>query len=174
MNGENFRKALEKLLTIEGGPSNHAWDPGGDTAFGISKVHWPQYWEDGPPTRRTAELFYMEEFWKPLCLSEIDYQPLRVEMLEAAVNCGLANGAKFAQRAYNLLRPRSWTELIVDGVVGPRTRGALNRLVEHYPDALMAGCNYFQAEYYVDTREELRSNAIRGWFTKRLVWTVHH
>lgn len=166
---EDYREILNRVLNIEGKPTNYKWDPGGETAFGISRVYWPQYWKDGPPTKERATEFYWVEFWLALKLPQIKYQPLRFEMFDAAVNCGIGNGVKFAVSAYNLLRPRDWPESIL--AMRPETIDGLNRMADKYPDALMAGCNYFQAKYYEGRSQSLRDEAIRGWFAKRLAWT---
>ena len=170
MSRQDYLRALNSVLRVEGGPSNYGWDPGGETAFGIAKKIWPQYWEGGPPTREVATRFYFNEFWRSLGLDLLNNQALREEIFEAAVNCGTHNAIIFAQRAYNLLRPRHWTELIVDGEMGPKTQTSLNHLAAGYLDALLAGCNFYQAKYYESMREELRGHAVRGWFAKRLLW----
>lgn len=162
--------ALGWLLDAEGGYSNHPADPGGETMYGIARNFWPQYWEEGVPTMATAEAFYWKEFWQPMRLGSFVFYDLRREMLEAGVNCGAGNGIKFCQRAYNLLRPESWAELTVDGKVGPKTLRAVNRFSERdeYSTALLAGFNYYQADYYAHLRN--RKDFIRGWFANRLRW----
>lgn len=171
---DDYLEALRYVLGIEGGPTNHSWDPGGNTAFGIAKTYWPQYWADGPPTLEDAKEFYLVEFWRPLRLSALRDQVLRIEIFEAAVNCGLRDGARFAQSAYNLLKPEGWQQLVVDGVIGSKSIRALNRYTGHsreYLDSLLAGCNFYQAQHYVNVRPDLRAKAIRGWFAKRLCWS---
>lgn len=175
---DGYEAALKHALEIEGSPTNYSWDPGGATAFGIAKTYWPEYWKNGPPTYEVARVFYFKEFWTPLRLSEIKDQRLRLEIFDAAVNCGHTNAVRFAQRAYNLLRPRGWAVLRLkngspgaDGDMGPATLAALNRMTIRYTDALLGGCNYYQAMYYEGRNEELREEAIRGWFGKRLTWT---
>ena len=169
-----YEKAFDFIVGIEGGPTNHAWDPSGETAYGIARNRWPQYWQDGQPTRAVAKAFYRAEFWNPLRLDQIENGPLRMELFEAAVNCGKGRAVTFAQEAYNLLRPKTaWNALTVDGVIGPLTVCALNRMTRQYAAALLAGCNYYQAAYYVSLNESLREQALRGWFAKRLRWPLH-
>lgn len=165
-----YLAALAYVLEIEGKPSNYNWDPGGETVLGISREYWPQYWADGRPTMATARRFYWVEFWCKLHLPSITYQPLRLEIFDAAVNCGPANGPRFAQSAYNLLKPSDWPTLNVNGVMNAPTVAGLNRMANQYPDSLLGGCNYYQAHYYATRRDSLRSKAIRGWFAKRLCW----
>lgn len=166
----SYLEALKIVLDIEGRPTNHDWDPGGATAYGIAKTYWPKYWENGAPTLRVAHEFYWNEFWNKLGLDKINSQALCLEMFEAGVNCGSSNAVKFAQRAYNALRKRSWNALVVDGAIGPLTLGALNGMCVKYHDALLAGCNYYQADYYMGMNEQLKDHALRGWFAKRLTW----
>ena len=165
---QDYLAALEVLLDLERGYSDHPQDTGGETLFGIARNYWPQYWADGPPTRETAERFYWAEFWTPMRLEAFLDQRVRLELLESGVNCGLRNGIKFVQRAYNMLRDSSWQDLAVDGQNGPKTIRAVNRLSRSYADALLAGCNYQQAHYYA-TRANNRA-FVRGWFARRLRW----
>jgi len=166
----DYLEALRYLLGAEGGPSGYSWDPGGHTVFGIAKAYWPEYWVNGPPTLEDAKRFYLVEFWGPLRLSALRDQDLRIEIFEASVNCGMRNGVCFAQSAFNLLRPEKWRELLVDGVMGPKSVRSLNRMAGRYKDALLAGCNFFQARYYVNMSDGLKKHALRGWFSKRLAW----
>lgn len=177
---DGYEAALKHALNIEGDPTNYTWDPGGATAFGIAKNYWPEYWKNGPPTYAVAQQFYLKEFWNKLRLPEIKDQALRLEIFDAAVNCGHKNAVEFAQNAYNLLRPRGWAplrlkngEIGADGDIGPATIAALNRMTIRYTNALLGGCNYYQAVYYAEeiTNQELKQEAIRGWFGKRLMWT---
>lgn len=171
MYSESYLQALKEVLDIEGARSNYKWDPGGDTSFGISKVHWPAYWADGAPDKSTAVIFYWKEFWMATGMEELDHQAVRLELFEASVNCGMINGGLFAQNAYNLLKPDTWgPDLKDDGDVGPITRKALNHMAGSYLNALLGGMNYYQADYYVKTRETVRKKAIRGWFGNRLSW----
>lgn len=169
---QDFLNILDEVLGIEGGRTNYAWDPGGDTVFGISKHYWPKYWEYGPPGVELAYKFYWEEFWVPLRLADLAQEALRFEIFDTAVNCGGHNAVVFAQRAYNLLRPRNWPVINPDGVIGPKTIGALNHMCQRYTAALLGGCNYYQADYYAHLGDALKEEAIRGWFAKRLAWSV--
>lgn len=166
-----YEVALKRLLEIEGDPTNYAWDSGGRTAFGIAEAYWPQYWKNGTPTLDTARKFYKAEFWSPLRLGSINSGRLQFEMFEAGVNCGVGNAVRFAQEAYNLLKLDSWQPLDVDGRIGPKTLRALNQMTALYEDAMLAGCNFFQADYYVSLNPTLRGYALRGWFAKRLSWS---
>jgi lysozyme family protein len=168
----DYDSALKKLLKIEGSPTNYAWDSGGRTVFGIAEVYWPQYWKNGPPTFDVAKKFYKAEFWKPMKLDSIKSGNLRFEMFEAGVNCGIGNAVRFAQNAYNLLKQEDWPELEVDGVIGPNTIRALNKMATCYEESLLAGCNFFQADYYVSLNTKLKGKALRGWFAKRLCWSL--
>ena len=168
---ESYVKTLRYLLGLEGGPSNHAWDPGGETAYGIARNKWPQYWENGRPNLEIAMVFYWQEFWVPMRMEMLNRQQVRAEVFEAGVNCGAVNGVRFVQKAYNLLKPEAWVSLVVDGKNGPKTIRAVNLMSSKYEDALLAGCNFFQADYYVRLPYDLKSNALRGWFARRLTWT---
>lgn len=167
----NYTKALHYVLSLEGGPTNHQWDPGGETAYGISKRYWPNYWVGGVPTFELAQQFYYYEFWVPLNCPSIECVPVATELFEAGVNCGIGTAGCFLQKAYNLIRPDGWADLLVDGAVGPKTIAAVNRVTHKYQDALLAACNYYQADHYARMPRLVKKEAIRGWFARRLVWT---
>lgn len=170
---ETYLESLAEVLDIEGGATitNYPWDPGGRTRYGIAENYWPTYWADGPPTEDTARRFYWKEFWCALRCPEIVHPSVRHELFEAAINCGTGSATMFAQNAYNLLRPDTWDRLRVDGALGPITVEALNHMAVLYPEALLAGCNFYQARHYVERAETPQGRkAMRGWFARRLWW----
>lgn len=173
-------KAVHRVLDLEGGYSDHGLDPGGETAYGISREYWPDYWDDGEPDWRDAKRFYEEEFWEPLQLGKVHAQSVADEVLDIAVNLGKDRAVKLAQYGYNLARPRDRDEIAVDGVVGPETLGAINHLANFDTKRYVRVLNGLQFCYYLyrtghdDRVEELFSTLpredqdvfFRGWMRR--------
>lgn len=143
----NYNKAVHKMLQIEGFRSDHPSDPGGDTAYGISQNYWPEYWEDGVPDRETADRFYRIEFWEPLTLDQIHDQRIAYELFEQAVNLGKPRAVRFAQFCHNSVARGN--DIVVDGRMGPQTRGALNRLSWDDTQRWIKAMNGMQFCYYL-------------------------
>lgn len=104
-------------------------DPGGQTAWGISRRHHPAWagWElvdagttSGPAFERLVSDFYRAQYgheWESL--------PPRVNaaFCDAAINMGTVYAAQCLQDALNRLA--GTTYVLVDGRIGPRTREAV-------------------------------------------------
>lgn len=111
---ERFRKMVDRVLGHEGGYSNNSKDPGGETQWGISKRSYPHL-NIKELTRDDAIQIYYEDFW--LLVRGDDIHPLKAwQMFDAAVNSGIGNSLRFAQRAMGLMD---------DGFWGPVTREAI-------------------------------------------------
>ena len=163
----NADVAIEHTLELEGGYSNHAADPGGETMYGISKVHWPRYWMEGTPTIETAKRFYRVEFWDKLKCQDLNSQFVANELFDTAVNMGHSRAVKFLQSAYNRLRPDNKPELKVDGRIGALTIAAVNDMTRNHALALFNYMNYLQAAEY----DRIGNTAfLRGWFGNRIKW----
>jgi len=148
-----YRKAVSRLLGVEGGHVNDPVDRGGETKFGISLRFLAAegaFDEDGDGkadfdldmdgdidgadiralTKGDAIYLYHRCFWQPL-QAEAFAEPLGEMMFDQAVNGGITTGRKLLQRAVNeclLQIPMSATRrglLKVDGQIGNATRAAI-------------------------------------------------
>lgn len=121
---ESYAQALARLLTHEGGYTNHPDDPGGPTNFGIT-IHDYRKYLDGAGTAKDvrtmrlddAKSIYKAKYWDALRCDElpagIDYA-----VFDYGVNSGTARAAKVLQR---VLAVRD------DGVIGPETLSSARR-----------------------------------------------
>ena len=109
----NFEKALEFVLSHEGGYSNDPNDPGGETNFGISKRAYPS--EDiKAMTRDRAETIYRRDYWDfEKC--ELLPGPIALVVFDCAVNQGQPTAGFLLQEAIGLPREQQ------DGVIGAVT-----------------------------------------------------
>lgn len=119
----SFRTSIEKTLALEGGPSNLANDPGGETRYGIAKHSHPDVDIDAL-TREQAIEIYRREYWNPLYDRIID-QEVADEIFDFGVNVGVVPSVRIAQVAIRYL---TVGPLVVDGVFGEGTLRALDSL----------------------------------------------
>jgi len=118
----NFEDCLARVLTSEGGFSNHKSDPGGMTNLGCTKAVWEAF--VGHPVSEadmralTPELvapLYRRKYWDKvsgdLLPSGLDYA-----VFDAAINSGPGRAAKWLQQVVGTT---------VDGAIGPGTLAAV-------------------------------------------------
>ena len=115
----NFDQAFDKLMTSEGGYSNHAADPGGETMYGITVGVARAQGYHGDMQRLPldfAKEIYKRSYWAPCRCDELP-AAVRFDVFDAAVNSGGAQAARWLQRAVGVP---------ADGVIGPQTLAAVN------------------------------------------------
>ncbi|WP_231726670.1 glycoside hydrolase family 108 protein, partial [Sphingomonas sp. CCH13-B11] len=194
--GERFLTAAKRVLQLEGGWVNDPKDRGGETKYGISLrflVHEGKvdFDRDGVAdfdldmdgdidgadirllTRNDALNLYQRCFWKRL---DADSFPVPIgEMLfDQAVNGGLLAARKMLQRAINasidVMRPAHRFEpLKVDGVIGARTRQALDRVIEQLGRrAIVLGYRRAAENRYraIVARYPEQRRFLRGWLAR--------
>lgn len=161
-----FEWAVSKTLEEEGIFSNHSWDPGGKTKYGITEAVARRHGFDVRDlTVPQAKGIYWEDYWIAPGFDEIESWHIAAELFDTEVNTG--RSCIIAQRAitYNLFATEE--ELGgLDGRWGPRTRFAINRIARRYERNLLAALNGEQYRHYHAIRRhkpELFKRAIRGW-----------
>ena len=161
----DFFPAFLKLMGHEGGYVNHPSDPGGETKYGISKRVFPD--EDIPNLTldRAMELARIH-YWNAMNLDQIKDQRVATQLLDGGFNAGPGQAGKWLQRACNLV---SGTELLVDGVIGPKTLEAVNTSRDQ--TALWYALILQQAKHYeVLATDEGKDDPdrvfIRGWLKR--------
>ncbi|MGE0529476.1 MAG: glycoside hydrolase family 108 protein, partial [Bdellovibrionales bacterium] len=119
-----FRQAVENVLKVEGGYTNHPDDRGGPTNFGITLQTLSQY--RGTPvsdedvrnlTRDEAIDIYYKFYWLPLGLDKVTKTKLAALIFDQGVNKGIYSAAKTIQKAVGVA---------ADGKIGPMTLSAIN------------------------------------------------
>lgn len=107
---DSFEKAVEFILAHEGGYSNDANDPGGETNWGISKRSYPSA-DIKALTRDQAIDIYRRDYWDRCKCGNMP-GPIGFLLFDAAVNQGASGAIRLLQKA---LRVNA------DGIIGPVT-----------------------------------------------------
>lgn len=117
----NFDAAFFKLLGHEGGYSNHASDPGGETMWGVTKAVAKENGYTGPMKMLPvdmAQAIYRRQYWDAVRADELP-ETVRYAVFDAAVNSGVGQSALWLQRACGAA---------ADGKIGPRTIAAAHEM----------------------------------------------
>lgn len=114
-----FDEAFNLLLLHEGGFSNHAADPGGKTKYGITEAVAREEGYEGDMKQLSltiAQRIYRKNYWDAMRLDQCPPE-VRFDLFDAAVNSGVRQATRWAQRILSLKD---------DGILGPATVQALN------------------------------------------------
>lgn len=114
-----FEVAFEKILTHEGGYSDHAADPGGKTRYGVTEAVAREAGYRGDMRELPLDLakrIYKDKYWDAVQAENLPAD-MRYPIFDAAVNCGPAQAAKWLQLACGVKD---------DGVIGLQTIRAAN------------------------------------------------
>ena len=186
-----FETCLSVVLGFEGGYSNNPNDKGGATNLGITAGTLARAHKAGivghndvkSLTPDEAAAIYRRFYWDPIGGDRLP-APLDMVMFDAAVNCGVGAAVKQLQEALNALLPGN--PLVVDGGYGPKTREALETVIEAdrsvtqtcrglEPHALLrylaldALMNKVELYDAIAERDPSQRTFLRGWIHNRAV-----
>jgi lysozyme family protein len=179
-----FDEAFDITMGHEGGYSNDPHDAGGETYRGISRRYHPTWsgWnviDDTKPNIDNDELdpyvreFYEAHYWDRLRLDDFWSQSIANEMFDTAVNMGVRRAGKFLQECLNYLNRNEslFSDLVVDGIIGPASIDALNEISEQDGDILLTMLNVCQGRHYMEymKKSPTQERYARGWFTRVIV-----
>ena len=180
MIGDHFQYAWEFLMDLEGWGEDHhvQGDPGGRTIWGISENNHPDMFRNGPPDEKQAQRFVRRVYWNPLRLGEVENPKMAAEILEFAYHTSTPErgrpvlAVRIAQRSVNDVHQRlNKPKIVVDGLIGPQTLGALNDLGTNTVESMAwdGRFNLHQLKHYRDgVRGNLSRQFFRGW-SRRVV-----
>ncbi len=119
-----FDDALKVILHHEGGYSNHARDPGGETMLGVTRKVWEEWTGKRGGDMRALTVakvapLYRARYWDAV---QADTLPpaLALTVFDFAINAGPGRAIKLLQGIVNASR---------DGAMGPATRRATQAFV---------------------------------------------
>ena len=130
-----FDDAFKIVLGFEGGYVNDPADKGGETNYGITYNTLNDAKNKGwIPFNVTiqnikiehAKIIYKKGYWDAVQADSLPH-PLDLIMFDSAVTHGPNAAVKLLQKSLNALLP--YTELVVDGIIGPLTLRAVNNYV---------------------------------------------
>lgn len=134
--GVRFRKG--KPIPGRTGYVNHPMDPGGETNMGVTRRVARRFGYRGPMKSipySTVLKIYDRGYWSKSRCGSIPHQGIAAELFDTAVNCGVKTAGRFLQNAMNKLNRggRDWSEVTVDGAVGPATIRVLKKALAFAP-----------------------------------------
>lgn len=183
---ENFNRAFEVVMGIEGGYGNNPTDRGGETVFGVSRIANPSWsgWQLVDAHKRAGhsiktinsdkELFalakelYKKLYWDINRCDDINEYNICLELFDVSVNMGPFWAAKFLQQALNALNKNQslFQDLSVDGRIGPATLAAVKIIVSRNEvSELVLWMNVLQGARYLEIMQGNPSQETfaRGW-----------
>ena len=155
---DRFRKAVEKVLSVEGGHSNDPKDSGGETKFGISKKSYPTL-DIKNLTREEAVDLYWRDFWLMYHYDKILDEKIAEKVFSFCVNMGPMRAHVLLQIALNF----TGKHVSVDGHLGPKTLEAING--HSNPAWLLATYQIQAAKFYLKLNS---SRYEKGWIARAL------
>jgi lysozyme family protein len=174
-------RIIDGIIDREGGYVDDPSDRGGATRFGITADVARSYGYEGEMPdlpRDIAAAIYADLYWHTLHLDDVAAISTKIaaELADTGVNMGVGTAGRFLQRALNALNDgaRLYPDLIVDGVIGPRSIAALRAYAahrgDHGPMVLIAALNALQGARYVSIAENTPSQErfAFGWFAHRV------
>lgn len=187
-----FDQAVRKVLRHEGvefGPDgrplpsrtgyvDHPDDPGGETNYGVTRNVALENGYAGSmrdiPYTKVLEI-YRKKYWDDLRGDEIPDQEIAEELFDTGVNCGMPLVKRFLQRTLNVLNVKGtrYPDLVVDGVVGPKTLAMLNQalaVAPWYRLCLLRALDSLQCVRYIELaeRDEKFESFMPGWLWARV------
>ena len=137
----NLQIALEKTLPWEigrpkegqdpGGYTNLATDRGGPTRWGITEKVARTHGYEGDMKnfpKEWALQIYEKDYWRIIKLDEAQDQDIANQIFQAAVNQGTPLWSKYIQQICNRRLPGYEKLLSVDGIIGPKSIAAINKI----------------------------------------------
>lgn len=168
-------RALDIVAKHEGGWSNHENDRGGRTMFGITERLANKHGYDVTKlSYAAAKEILTKEFWTP-CLCDRMPFAIAVMVFDFAIHSGRSRGVKALQEVLKLDNPF----VVVDGIVGNQTIGAINDWVGK-PSGLHSLAMAYTSKrgaFFLSliAKDPTQRSFTRGWFkrlTDNLIWTL--
>lgn len=175
----SFDQAFARTVGSEGGYSNNAADPGGETRFGITVAVARAHGYTGDMRAlplATAMAIYRTAYWDMIHLDLIDANSpaIAAEMFDTAVNMGVSVPVPFLQRALNAFNRQGhdYPDMPIDGLLGKVTAAALKTFLakrgSEGEKALLLLLNAEQAVRYLEIIERRPSSEMffMGWMKR--------
>lgn len=176
-----FEDAVEEVLDVEGGFSDHEDDSGGKTNWGVTETLAREYGYTGSieDMNQTVALdIYRRHFWDWMRLDKVHNVAPRTarELFDAGVNIGRRRVWEWFQMTLNALNrnERDYEDIAVDGWPGPKTLNALYSFIEKRGESgdrvLSRAIDSLQGHHYITLAESKPSQQsfLFGWLNQRV------
>lgn len=178
---QNVKRLIDDIIEIEGGFTDHKYDRGGATKYGITKNTALRHGYNGDmrdlPLSLAQDIYAREYFFMPkLDLIWSVSEKICQEVFDSGVNIGVNRSVRILQDTLNLLNrdEQDYYDLVVDGLIGSKTQKALMSYLDKRGKkggvVLYNLLNCQQAYYYMDIcrHDRTQENWLYGWATHRL------
>lgn len=136
----SFDRALEIVLSHEGGFSNHPEDPGGATMMGVTKQVW-EAWVGKPVsvkemralTFEDVKPLYRTQYWDVLRADEMP-RSVAICVFDFAVNAGVSRAARYFQRIVGSEQDGIIGRYSIDSMIIYFESKTVRSLIEKYQD----------------------------------------
>jgi len=183
--GVVFDEEFQKVVMVEGGYSDHPSDSGGKTKYGITEDVARANGYQGAMVDLPLDVakgIYRRQYWDLLKLDDVAGVSKAVahELFDTGVNLGVSKAATFLQVALENLnrRAKDYSDVTVDGVMGPMSVHALRRFFEVRGDraerVILRALNCQQGSHYLkiggsSTADDKNEDFMFGWFDTRVL-----
>lgn len=166
----DFDLAVQETLESEGVFSNDQYDAGGKTMYGITdQVATANGYDVTKLTKDQAIDIYRKQYWNAVHGDDIQCQGIALILFDLAVNSGQGTAIKRLQDSLNLMNDNQndWSNMVVDGGMGPVTIHALNVLVPQFKRTRNVFMTLFfdRGELYLDDcrNNQTQERYLGGW-----------
>lgn len=162
-----YKKIIENTLKKEGFFSNHPYDKGGKTMYGITENVARKFGYKGPMETMPKDIaieIYKKAYWRKE-FEQLDY--LIAEFLfDCNVNHGYKGMSTILQKSINYLTRNN---IKVDGYAGKETYAMATKLQSKrfYVVLNATRCNYY---LNICDKNENQEVFIYGWLSNRIEW----
>ena len=171
-------KLIDDVLSKEGGFVNHPADKGGPTNFGITQATLSKYLEKVVTVEEvraldveTARHIYELRYYRA---PKIDRLPEALQhfAFDCAVNHGPRRAIKFIQEVCN---DAGYGPLVVDGLMGPKTRVQAGACLEELGDWMMVALVEERQMFYANivANNPDQSVFLVGWLNRARSFLPH-
>lgn len=172
---------IEAVIAAEGGYVNDPADAGGETNWGVtvSVARANGYIGDmRSMPKDVAKRIYLEQYVvAPGFAALVNVSPeIAEELVDTGVNMGTKVAGRFLQQALNALNDGGsrYSDLAVDGAVGPATAAALRRYIQGRGvpgvTVMLRALNALQGARYIELSQSRPENErfLYGWLLNRV------
>ena len=165
-----FERCFQKLLINEGGYAHLAGDRGGRTWYGVSERAQPAYFqrilEATTPKERVAiaRECYHQQYWASMRCESMP-EPLAFRLFDAAVLIGPIAATRCLQRALVV----AGADIVVDGLMGPKTFAAAQKRWQRYERTLVGWTTWYVGAHFQNVAENPEQRKFLWGWGKRLI-----